>query len=69
MKVTSADLLDMGLHDKATLDDGTEILRVMGGWIYTRFELYQKALPDGGWSKNYIPTSVFVQFSLEIGGM
>lgn len=60
MKVTRADLFDMALHDKATLDDGTEILRVMEGWVYTRFHPNWVRSGDGVCCDEYIPTSVFV---------
>ena len=40
MKVTQTDLTMMGLHDKVALEDGTEIFRVPGGWIYTKFTNY-----------------------------
>lgn len=54
------------LHEKITLEkDGTEIRRVPGGWIYTRFELSQLLTPDGQWIENYITTSVFVPFNDE----
>jgi len=51
---------DLKLHEMLTLEDGTEVRRVPGGWIYTRFQLNQALLPSGDWVENYLPTSVFV---------
>ncbi|GAG93406.1 unnamed protein product [marine sediment metagenome] len=58
-------IYNMELHHKIIIDDGTEVRRVPGGWIYTRFQLYQVLMPDGQWCENYLPTSVFVPFNDE----
>jgi len=57
----------MGLHEKLTIKDSqpVEILRVPGGWIYTYFQLNQVMMQNGGWSEEYIPSSIFVPFNNE----
>jgi hypothetical protein len=45
-------IYDISLHEVTFLQDGTEILRVPGGWIYRHFRLDANAM-----------TSVFVPFS------
>jgi len=59
-------LYNMKFHEKLIFEaDGTEVQRVPGGWIYTRFQVFQTMQPDGYWSENYLPTSVFVPLNLE----
>jgi len=53
---------DLKLHEVLVLEDGTEVRRVPGGWIYTRFELKQVMMPNAEWSEELIPTSVFVPY-------
>jgi len=59
-------LYQMKLHEKVVLQGGLmEIMRVPGGWIYTRLELNQTPGLDGQWSENYLPSSVFIPFKDE----
>ena len=51
---------DLKLHEMLALEDGTQVRRVPGGWIYTRFQLNQVLSPSGDLIENYLPTSVFV---------
>jgi len=54
------ELLDMTIHQSKTLNDGTHILRVPGGWVYTIFQQNQIQNGLGQWYEQYIPSSVFV---------
>jgi len=59
----------MKLHEKERNDEnGFEIIRVPGGWIYMFSQIHQVIMPDGAWSENYLPTSVFVPFDAEFMG-
>jgi len=51
---------DLKLHEVIALEDGTEVRRVPGGWIYTRLQLNQVLSPSGDLIENYLPTSVFI---------
>ena len=47
------DIFELRLHEKTTLGDGTEVLRVVKGWIYTmRFHRLK--------SNDFAVTSTFV---------
>jgi len=57
-------LYEMKLHKTLGISNA-EITRVPGGWIYTHFQINQVTMPDGTWSENCIPSSVFVRFDSE----
>lgn len=57
--VESSEFLNMKVHDTVSLPDGTKILRVMDGWIYTFYQS-NRILFDHQWFEVVIPTAVFV---------
>lgn len=61
----SEDLYGMKLNHTIEFSNGYHVTRVPGGWIYIYFQRNQVAMPDGMWSENYTPTSVFVPFNNE----
>ena len=56
------DIYKMKLHQVMVLADTPtwSVLKVPGGWIYTKHELEQYVQPDGTWSENYKISNVFV---------
>jgi len=55
----------MKLHEEIMIVDGSKIMKVPGGWIYTQFELNQPPAGDNGWNETFTTTSVFVPFNDE----
>lgn len=53
------ELINMALHETRTLNDGTHILKVLGGWIYTTFHTNWIQM-QGEMASFLIPSSVFV---------
>ena len=54
------ELTGMKLHEIRDLPSGQNILRVLGGWIYTTAEQVWIPGADGRDTTYFIPTSVFV---------
>ena len=55
-------IYDLNLHEEITLENGTEILRVHGGWIYRFYTPDFILMPDGNWSENFRIDSTFVPY-------
>lgn len=57
-------IYELKLHEKC-FDNELVIIRVPGGWIYRSGIINQVTMPDGTWSENYLPSSVFVPWHEE----
>jgi len=61
--MSEKNIYTIGMHESVYINGGKlSVLRVPGGWIYTRFEPNQVAMSNGERSGSYMVSSVFVPY-------